>query len=72
MLQNGNGIGDLGTVLIGEGLKVNTRLQCLNLVRLAFVFPPRAMQGEDGQGVRMHSRLCCRGITTLGTSGLVL
>ena len=72
MLQNGNGIGDLGTVLIGEGLKVNRSLESLNLVRLVFFVFARAMQGEDGQGVRMHSRVCCRGITKLGTSGLVL
>ena len=34
MLQIGNNIGDQGAVSIGEGLKVNSSLQILELVRL--------------------------------------
>jgi hypothetical protein len=34
VLQNGNGIGDRGAEMIGEGLKVNSSLRELYLVRL--------------------------------------
>jgi hypothetical protein len=33
-MQNGNEIGDMGAEMIGEGLKVNSRLRELHLVRL--------------------------------------
>ncbi len=33
VLQKGNGIGDRGAEMIGEGLKVNSSLQTLRLVR---------------------------------------
>ncbi len=37
MLQNGNQIRDRGAEMIGEGLKVNSSLQGLHLVRLVFL-----------------------------------
>ena len=36
VLQDGNRIGDRGAEMIGEGLKVNSSLQGLHLVRLCF------------------------------------
>ena len=38
VLQDGNQIGDTGAEMIGEGLKVNSSLQWLHLVRLRFDF----------------------------------
>ena len=38
VLQGGNQIGDRGAEMIGEGLKVNSSLQWLHLVRLRFDF----------------------------------
>ncbi len=37
-LQGGNQIGDRGAAMIVEGLKVNSSLQWLSLVRLGFDF----------------------------------
>ncbi len=55
MLQDDNQIGDDGAVGLGEGLKVNSSLQELRLVRhFVFVldlFVAGAMQGEGGEGV---------------------
>ena len=36
VLQDGNQIGDRGAEMIGEGLKVNSSLEGLHLVRLCF------------------------------------
>ena len=36
VLQDGNQIGDRGAEMIGEGLKVNSSLRGLHLVRLCF------------------------------------
>ncbi len=38
VLQDGNQIGDRGAAMIGEGLKVNSSLRELHLVRLGFDF----------------------------------
>ena len=38
VLQGGNQIGDRGAEMIGEGLKVNSSLWFLHLVRLGFDF----------------------------------
>ena len=38
VLQTGNQIGDRGAAMIGEGLKVNSSLQWLRLVRLFVLF----------------------------------
>ena len=38
LLQTGNQIGDRGAEMIGEGLKVNSSLRELNLVRVDFLF----------------------------------
>ena len=53
--QNNNNVGDGGAKLIGEGLKVNSSLQELYLVR-HFVFDidlfvAGAMEGEGGEGI---------------------
>ena len=37
VLQDGNQIGDRGAEMIGEGLKVNSRLRELHLVRPCFI-----------------------------------
>ncbi len=73
--QNGTKVGDGGAKLIGEGLKINSSLQRLFLVR-HFVFDidlfvAGAMQGEGGEGVGCthacaaeqkpnRGRRCCR------------
>ncbi len=55
MLQGNNQIGDDGAVGLGEGLKVNSSLQKLYLVRPSCVcliwFVAREMQGVGGQRV---------------------
>ena len=38
VLQDGNQIGDRGAEMIGEGLKVNSSLKKLYLVRLFYLF----------------------------------
>ena len=38
VLQDGNQIGDRGAEMIGEGLKVNSSLKKLYLVRLLYLF----------------------------------
>jgi len=38
VLQDGNQIGDRGAEMIGGGLKVNSSLQCIVLVRPLFRF----------------------------------
>jgi hypothetical protein len=54
VLQDDNQIGDVGAVGLGEGLKVNSSMQRLELVRhFVFVldlFVAGAMQGEGGEG----------------------
>ena len=50
VLQDGNRIGDRGAEMIGEGLKVNSSLQWLHLVRLVFfVFCVDCCWGLDGE-----------------------
>ncbi len=51
-LQDGNQIGDRGAEMIGEGLKVNSRMQRLILVRLVLlIFVLNCCWGDDGDGV---------------------
>ena len=53
MLQSGNQDSDAGAAGLGEGLKVNSSLQILSLVRLFdyCLFFVGAMRGEGGEGV---------------------
>ena len=53
VLQSGNQISDAGAAGLGEGLKVNSSLQTLHLVRLFdyCLFFVGAMRGEGGGGV---------------------
>ncbi len=53
VLQRGNQISDAGAAGLGEGLKVNSSLQRLDLVRLFdyCLFFVGAMRGEVGVGV---------------------
>ncbi len=55
MLQGNNQIGDNGAVGLGEGLKVNSSLQMLSLVRhlmcVLDLVVAGAMQGEVGEGI---------------------
>jgi len=53
VLQQQNSIGDAGAAGLGEGLKVNSSLQALYLVRLFVLLfvCVGAMQGEGGEGV---------------------
>jgi hypothetical protein len=51
VLQLGNQISDAGAAGLGEGLKVNSSLQILLLVRLFDFFFVGAMQGEGGESV---------------------
>ena len=55
MLQGGNQISDAGAAGLGEGLKVNSSLQRLNLVRLFdyCLFFVGAMRGEGGERVSL-------------------
>ncbi len=54
-MQHNTNVGDRGANLIGEGLKVNSSLQYLDLVRHLFLlfdlFVAGAMEGEGGEGV---------------------
>ena len=53
VLQDGNQISDAGAAGLGEGLKVNSSLQTLVLVRLFdyCLFFVGAMRGEGGESV---------------------
>jgi hypothetical protein len=68
LIQGGNAVGDIGAKMIGEGLKVNSSLQWLLLVRF-FVFVGTRWAAGRGGG-RLHSRVCCRTIIKLEALGL--
>ncbi len=73
VLQDNNEIGDDGARGLGEGLKVNSSLRELLLVR-HFVFLILILiccGGDAGRGrggCGLHSRVCCRAITESGTT----
>jgi hypothetical protein len=55
VLQNGNQIGDRGAEMISEGLKVNSSLMYLYLVRLVLlVCVLNCCWGDDGEGGDGH------------------
>ena len=65
VLQNGNQIGDRGAEMIGEGLKVNSSLGRLDLVRLVLLvcvlnccWGDDGDDGEGGEGVGCSVRSC--------------
>ncbi len=62
VLQDRTGIGDAGAAGLAEGLKVNSSLPGLSLVRL-FLFFVCFCGGDAGRGRGgggLHSRVCCR------------
>ena len=63
VLQNGNEIGDRGAEMMGEGLKVNSSIRELYLVRLIFCFVLSydccwVVDGEGGEGLGCSVRSC--------------
>ena len=83
MLQGNNQIGDDGARGLGEGLKVNSSLRLLHLVR-HFVFDivwfvAGAMQGERGEGVQSRRHVLtflqcsqsCGPLNALGSCSLL-
>jgi hypothetical protein len=62
VLQDGNQIGDRGAEIIGEGLKVNSSLRDLHLVRLCFFGLSFGccwgVDGEGGEGLSCSVRSC--------------
>ena len=74
MLQDNNQIGDDGARGLGEGLKVNSSLQDLFLVRhFVFCHCFVCCGGDGGRGMGgggLHSRVCCRTIIKSGTTVL--
>ena len=55
VVQDGNGIGDRGAEMIGEGLKVNSRLERLHVVSLCFAFS--FAWGDAGIGMSIVAHL---------------
>ncbi len=74
VLQANNRIGDDGARELGEGLKVNSILMTLGLVRhlvlLLFCLLRGRCREREGRGWAALTRLCCRPITESGTTVL--